>query len=409
MPTLTSLFFLAFSCSTLSCAADISIFPVTHDKKDGSPGYFSDPFHVDYRNATELYIAGTTHQYLKCKSGDLSSGCASVHENKYESSSKLNHTVKEAHVKICGAAGIHPFQSEDRSWDALVTLHVQEKNKPCKGISGWSVIVHAHSKPQGPSHKPPHSWEGDRVMIGSFSKNVDANYDGKYFQTPDGKLYLVYQKQKSTSSKRDGVFAWPMNNVTTLTPGTEPRALLLPGDHLNSEDYVAGNHSFKLIETGNIQPINGKFVMAYSVGAYNHKTYKIGIAYSDTFLPKHGQQYRKVMKDNPHGLWNSKTKREVYYLLQSQETHDGWHYVGDQVVAPGVPTVAKIGPDDTWTVLFAGYDPDDHPSKDGENKFEASHRRPYFAKIDVNVPKDVSVKEATHEQLQGWITPSHGG
>lgn len=243
-------------------------------------------------------------------------------------------------------------------------------------------------------------------MIGSFSKNVDANYDGKYFQTPDGKLFLVYQKQKSTSPKRDGVFAWPMNNVTTLS-GSKPRVLLLPDNHLNSEDYVAGNHSFKLIETGNIQPINGKFVMAYSVGAYNHKTYKIGIAYSDTFLPEHGQQYRKVMKDNPHGLWGSKTKREVYYLLQSQETRGGWHYVGDQVVAPGVPTVARIGAGNSWVLLFAGYDPKDHPAKDGTNKFEASHRRPYFAKIDVNVPEDVSVKDATHEELQGWITPSH--
>jgi len=269
-------------------------------------------------------------------------------------------------------------------------------------------------------------------MIGNFSENVDANYDGKYFQTPDGHLYLVYQKQKSNpaedngvqtmseqvqlvdqkqeseSPKRDGVVAWPMNNPTTLTPGTKPTFLLLPDDNLNSENYVAGNKHFKLIETGNIHAINGKFLMAYSVGAYDRKTYKIGIAYSDTFLPVNGQHYRKVMKNNPDHLWNSSGDKEVYYLLQGEEPHDGWHYVGDQVLAPGVPTVAQIGPNNSWVLLFAGYNPNDAPPKEGKKgEFQPNHRRPYFAKIDLKVPDNLSVKQATDAQLQDWITPSH--
>ncbi|KAJ5635471.1 uncharacterized protein N7484_008784 [Penicillium longicatenatum] len=223
-------------------------------------------------------------------------------------------------------------------------------------------------------------------MVGSFSENVDANYDGKYFQTPYKKLYLVYQKQKSQSPKRDGVVAWPMNDPTTLTPGTKPTFLLLPDENLNSENYVAGNDSFKLIETGNIHAIHGKF--------------------SDTFLPVHGQHYRKVVKDNPDHLWNSKGNKEVYYLLQA-EKQDGWHYVGDQVLAPGVPTVAQIGPNNSWALLFAGYNPDDAPFKEGTHKFQANHRRPFFAKIDVKVPENLSVKQPTDAQLQDWITPSH--
>lgn len=388
-------------------AANIDIVPLTNVDETAGTGYFSDPFHVVYQNAKDLYISGTTHKYMECSHGDVSAGCASIHQNKYETGSELSHAAKAAGATICGAAGIHPFQSNDGSWDALVTLHVQDTPK-CDGISGWSMIVHAHPETPGKADVPPPSWVGDKVMVGSFTKRVDANYDGKYFQTPGGQLFLVYQKQKSKTPKRDGVVAWPMDNPKTLTPGTEPTWLLLPDENLHSENYVAGTDHFKLIETGNMHAINGKFVMAYSVGAFNHKTYKVGIAFSDTFLPPKGQQYRKIMKDNPDHLWKSKGKKEVYYLLQSDETHDGWRYIGDRVLAPGVPTVAQIGPDNSWVLLFAGYDPQDaptEPSKKGK-KFKASHRRPYYTPIRVNVPENVSVKQATDAQLQDWITPA---
>lgn len=75
--------------------------------------------------------------------------------------------------------------------------------------------------------------------------------------------------------------------------------------------------------------------------------------------------------------------------------------------APGVPTVAQIGSDNGDVLLFAGYDPDEKPDPD-TNKFQASHRRPFFMKIDVNVPKDKSVKDAKDDELQKWITPHHG-
>lgn len=147
--------------------------------------------------------------------------------------------------------------------------------------------------------------------------------------------------------------------------------------------------------------------MAYSVGAYNHDTYKIGIAWSDTFIPTGPNGYRKVMKNNPHDLWKSHSKKEVYYLLQSEKKRKGWHYVKNQVLAPGVPTVAQIGADDSWILLFAGYDPNDAPKKDGTNKYQADHRRPYFARLNVKVPKDKLVKHVDDEELQSWITPHH--
>ena len=410
-----SLLLLLTIVSAAQVKDNIPIEPITNVNKAGHTGYFSDPYHVLYEKSQEVYISGTTQSYLEC-SQTLSPECAPTlpkHPNKYNSSKALHHQAHKAGAKICSAAGIHPFQSgsgDTRSWDAAVTLHVQKNNSKCSGIGGWSVIVHAHPHNASEVEKPPAHWIGDTVLVGSFAKNVKANYDGKYFKTPDGQLYLVYQKQHSKQPKRDGVVAWKMDNPKTLTPGSEPNVLLLPNEALKSEDYTIGS-DFKLIETGNIKVINGTFVMAYSAGAFDNKTYKIGIAYSDTFLPVGDQQYRKVLKENPSGLWNSTGDKEVYYLLQAEVEHDGWHYVGDQVLAPGVPTVAEIGPGNSWVLLFAGYDPSDAPkvkTKNGKTKFEANYRRPYFVKLNVQVPAGRSVKEPSDEELQNWITPTHG-
>ena len=404
---LTSITLLLAAALSAYSQASIPIKPLTSVNEVEHTGYFSDPYHVPYENSQEVFVSGTTHSYLECNQS-LSPRCASAHPNEYASSDSIKQAANNSAATICGAAGIHPFQSgsgPNRSWDAVVTLHVQNTTT-CEGISGWSVIVHAHPLNASAADKPPTSWVGDKVLIGSFSDNVDANYDGKYFRTPAGQLYLVYQKQYSKDPKRDGVVAWPMDNFKTLA-GSQPTFLLRPDEHLNSENYTHGK-DFKLIETGNIRAINGKFIMAYSAGAYNHKSYKIGIAYSDTFLPTDGQQYRKVLKENPSHLWNSKGEKEVYYLLQADQNHDGWHYVGDQVLAPGVPTVAQIGPDNSWVLLFAGYDPQDAHMPDNTHKYIASHRRPYILKLNVNVPASPSVKQASDSDLQNWITPAHG-
>ncbi|KAI0548888.1 hypothetical protein F4679DRAFT_288427 [Xylaria curta] len=385
--------------------ANIDIYPITKADKP----YFSDPYHVPYEGNRGIYISGTTSDYLECGTF-LQPRCASRHANNYTSGEALL-KQKGNSAYICSVAGIHPFESgsgTSRSWDAAVTLHVQNTSD-CDGITGWSVIVHAHPENSSTIDSPPTSWVGDQLLIGSFSTPEDANYDGKYFRTPAGQLYLVYSKQQSHEPKRDGVAAWPMDDPRTKAPSSNATFLLVPDDDLNSEDYITGKDNFKLIETGNIRAINGKFVMAYSAGAYFNKTYKAGVAYSDTFLPSQSpspQYYRKVMKDNPDHLWGTKSK-EVYYLLQSDQNHTGWRYVGDTVLAPGVPTIAHIGPDNGWVLMFAGYNPDDAPLKPNTTKYVGSHRRPFFINIDVNVPNTTSVEKASDAELQSWIVPIH--
>lgn len=394
--------------------ANITIQPLTDVNIDNHIGYFSDPYHIPYQNETRVYISGTTHKYLECDGG-LSPKCATQKNNEdiqWNVTTELQDQLDKNKVQVCGVAGIHPFQTvsgNDISWDAAVTLHVQENNTVCHGLKGWSVIVHASpANSTSTVNTPPLAWIGDKVLIGTFTDKADANYDGKYFRTPDGRLFLIYEKNLHPKPmKRDGVVAWPMKDfVTPAHPNQNATVLIAPDEALNSENYH--NHSddhFKLIENGNIRAVNGKFVMAYSVAAYNRPTYKIAIAYSDTFLPADG--YRKVMKENPAQLWGSTVEKEVYYTLQADAQHDGWHYVGNQIRAPGVATVAKIGAGGSWVLTFHGYQVGD-TGGNGTLDYVGKHRRPFYIDLDVNVPTDTSVKDASDEDLQGWITPRHG-
>lgn len=407
-------FLLAFTLG-IHAQANITIQPLTDVDVNHHIGYFSDPYHIQYQNETRVYLSGTTHKYLECDGG-LTPKCATVENSEdlqWNVTGELQQQLDNHKVQVCGVAGIHPFQTvsgNNKSWDAAVTLHVQENNTVCHGLEGWSVIVHASPKDLTTVDTPPLSWIGDKVLIGNFTDKVDANYDGKYYRTPEGELFLIYEKNlHKKPMKRDGVVAWAMKNFTTpADPNKDPTVLIAPDEGLNSENYH--NHTdenFKLIENGNIQVINGKFVMAYSAAAYNRPTYKIAIAYSDTFLPAGNQQYRKVMKENPDQLWGSTKEKEVYYLLQADAQHDNWHFVGNQIRAPGVATVAKIGAGDSWVLTFHGYQVGD-TGGNGTLDYVGKKRRPFFIDLDVNVPKDISVKDASDQDLQGWITPKHG-
>lgn len=393
--------------------ANITIQPLTDVDVDHHKGYFSDPYHVPYQNETRVYISGTTHKYLECDGG-LTPKCATLENNEdiqWNVTEELQQQLNKTKVQVCGVAGIHPFQTvsgNNKSWDAAVTLHVQENDTICDGLKGWSVIVHASPKNLTTVDTPPLAWIGDKVLVGNFTAKPDANYDGKYFRTPEGKLFLIYEKNlHKKPMKRDGVVAWPMKDfMTPADPNQNATVLIAPDEGLNSENYHDhSDENFKLIENGNIRAINGKFIMAYSVAAYNRPTYKIAIAYSDTFLPAEG--YRKVMKKNPDQLWGSTKEKEVYYLLQADAQHDNWHYVGNQIRAPGVATVAKIGANNSWVLTFHGYEVGD-TGGNGTLDYVGKHRRPFFIDLDVNVPTDTSVKDASDEDLQGWITPKHG-
>jgi len=236
-----------------------------------------------------------------------------------------------------------------------------------------------------------------------------ANYAGKYFED-GGQLYLVYAKRVSAALPNNGIVAQRM--LSPVQPAASgPVTLLAPSvvnGGYNSEYFVEFHPkpgSFKLTETGNVTRVGNKYVMAYSTGAYNRPDYKIGIAWSDTFLPRSDQTYTKVLKVDTAGAWGVAGHDEVEYLLQSQVR--AWpHYVRDQVIAPGVPSILQDNAG-SWELFFAGYAPGDAPVSARTGNFDATHRRPYFIPINIDIPPGASVSSTSPFALENWLTPRY--
>lgn len=215
-------------------------------------GYFSDPYHVPFVGNNPQTFFGTKPKYLWCPGTNISPSCANEGDVSVDTST-LATQAAAYNATIANTAGLHPYLLNDnQTWIMAVTLHMTNS-----AGDSWSVIAHAAAKTQVQGGAPPTNWTADTLLVGSFSdSSTDANYDGKYFQ--DGnQLYLIYQKELTTSPHRDGVVAQAMIDPVTLA-SSDPVTVPAPNtedDPLMSEWYYTngntGNLNFKLVETGN--------------------------------------------------------------------------------------------------------------------------------------------------------------
>ncbi|MFT4085354.1 MAG: hypothetical protein QM638_22465 [Nocardioides sp.] len=360
-------------------------------------GHFSDPYPLQTPSSSRLAFSGTFEETITC-TGRIRPGCfkpASLHVGL---TTALRARIS-AHGLTVLATKAHHITRTAHGWQMVVTASVAPKGS---GRSGrWNLIMHAHPRRQ--TAAAPRSWVVDSLLVGSLAHRTAATYDGKYVQD-GGRLYLLYSRALSTSPTRFGIAALRMR--TPAEPAdTKPVTLLrpAPGRGLNSENYVgaAAGGGMRLVETGNVFKIHGVYVMSYSVGSYRRPAYKIGLAYSSTFLPAHGRTYRKVHLTDTDGVWGRAGANEVDYLLQSQKSR--WpHYARSSVKAPGVGSLARQR--GRWYLFFAGYDPAE--KHDGENHtFTASHRQPYYLRVRVRIPKHARVAKASDRALRSWVRP----
>jgi hypothetical protein len=342
----------------------------------GSP-YFADPYPV-YRSSHGTSVPdphivfGTPDAVLLCP-GQLAPGCYTRQSIDIQISPALTKTADAAGTVITATQNHNPFQGDNGGWSMALTVSVRQKSAPTG--DGWSVILHAH--PASAGNPVPTTWIADSVLEGSLAHNEYANYDGKYYEA-SGTLYLLYSKRLSNTPARDGVVAQQMTSPEQ--PTTTGPVLLLqptPGAGYTSESFFVDkpNSQFKLVETGNITQIDGKYVMAYSTGDFSENDYKTGIAWSDTFLPAQGATYQKLVTPDTADVWSNASHQDIDYLMQSQEMQSP-HYVGYQVIGPGVPSIVQDG--DTWYVIFAGFQP---TSQIVPTQFDPADRQPYFAPL----------------------------
>lgn len=370
-------------------------------------GHFSDPYPIGpavTSSSTPLVFSGTFDELITCQ-GPIKPGCFTPSTISIGVDPALQAQVAQQGNQIRATKAHHITRAADGSWQMVIAAVIAPKGSSGTGSKGgWNVILHAHPTQGGDSSAIPTRWTADTLLVGSFAHGAPADYDGKYF-SDGGKLYLIYERELSASPNIFGLVAQPMDSYTE--PAATPPVTLLspqidPGD-LASENYFDQTQKggFRLVEVGNIIKVDGKYLVLYSVGSYERPVYKIGVAWSDTFLPANGSTYRKVTMTDTNGVWGRKGADEVDYLLQSQ--HNDWpNYAGASVQAPGVGSLVQR--DGIWYLFFAGYSTDEQASGPGHT-FDASHRQPYYVPVRLNVPSGTTVAQATETQLCSWITP----
>ncbi len=383
----------------------IAIEPMTAVDPASGTGYFSGPYPIRIppalrSPALQPVFSGTTKDLLRC--WRLRPGCFG--ETPFTvSAGPVAQQAAAMGAKTGGFENNNVFRDDAGNWHMVSTLFVHSPKYP--DAKHWDVIVHAH--PTSATLEVPTDWVADTVLVGTFQAPTKANYDGKYFQ--DGnQLYLVYSDRLSDSPQLDGIVAQPMQSFTQPT-GDPPTPLIEPATAdggFDSEIYssLKPDGTFRLIETGNVTAIGGKYVMVYSIGDYAEINYKVGLAWSDTFLPPPGQFYRKLRKRDVAGVWGQPDHPEVNYLLQSQQS--AWpNDVAAQVLAEGVGSIVK---DDLlgWFLYFAALDPSDAPVDPKTGKYDTSHRRPYFLRLQVKIPQGATVAATPDADLATWITPT---
>ncbi|MBE7187013.1 hypothetical protein [Jatrophihabitans endophyticus] len=283
-------------------------------------------------------------------------------------------------------------------WYLTPSVKVAHKKAGCKDNS-WGVVLlfkpdtgKAH---QGDNAVPYHYWVWTKkTLLGSLTHpNHNAGY-AAHLERSGSTVALIYAEDNGC---RIGLYAERVDPAT-MKPNTSSKTeLLSPGisgnRDLNSEIVHSDRHGCKLykVETGYIKKINGTYVMGYSVGSYNGIEYKIGLAYSKTFLG----HYQKAVRHVTNGAWGSE-KTEVNYVVQSEKPK--WCHYETTAWGPGVPSLVPYN--HKWYMYFAA-----HPGAKPKNgTFSASTRTPFDVPLTVK-KKFGSLSKANRFHRQTWIEP----
>ena len=364
-------------------------------------GYFSDPYPVQtvVPNGSPVpSFVGTTQGVLTCPAA-LQAGCFTANPNTISLNSTLKSLVPSNAYHYF--QNLNSYQDSQGNWQMAATVKIA----PMDGSTPWTVIVHA--SPASPYTGIPTTWVADARLVGDFKTFAHDNYDGRYFED-SGVLYLLYNRKNpavNLPTDEDYIVAQTMVSASMPT-GDAPVPLLGPeesnGGYKSELSTTPGQmNQVKLIESGHVVKIQGKYVIAYSTGYYSQPSYKAGLAWSDTFLPPTNTYYKRAQKIDTAGVWGVPNHAEVDYLLQAEQPE--WsNYIAAQVLSPGVPSVVA-DTSGNYHLFFAGYNPADVPPPVPANGYSGTLRRPYYVELKVNIPSGITVNDASPLDLANWI------
>ncbi|NIA13844.1 MAG: hypothetical protein GWP08_07160, partial [Nitrospiraceae bacterium] len=228
---------------------------------------------------------------------------------------------------------------------------------------GYFKTIVAHFVPADGENwteeKPIGRWRFEKVLAGDLDRG-DYAYESNVVVDEDGTLYFLYDAghPREAIGVDIHIKAHKMLDPANLDPDFAVRPILSPEGY-RSEDR---NHpgSSQIVEGTFIQRVQGKYVLLYSVGDYLWPNYKLGVAYSDTLIPKQGATYQKPRFEDPENLWGNSGGQgdEIAYLMQSQSAE--WpNFAGNELDGPGIGCLVHT--DAGHRLVF-------HARKRGENE-----------------------------------------
>ncbi len=266
---------------------------------------------------------------------------------------------------ICWAFEV--YKHTDGSWHGYGAILIK---------GWWTAICHFSPDPDPKATKAPITrWKLDKVLI-------DKAYDNHIVH--EGKdLYMIYS---SGEAGHIYLFAQKMKNPLELDENDAPRILL--SDHkeaLASELRNIGG-TMKLYEAASISRIHApggtKYVMPYNVSDFALRSYKIGVAFSDTLMPAEGREYEKIYFNDEFNAWGSGSNaREVCYILQSQKKSLP-NYHGRAFRSPGSGDIVHYK-NNFYLLHHANFPP---PAKDSTGQLSgySGLRWTWLTPVDIN-------------------------
>jgi hypothetical protein len=223
-----------------------------------------------------------------------------------------------------------PYQHTDGTWHAYLTGQY---------ASDTSTFKLSHLIPDGQTwgDAPITRWRLQNHLL--YKPGIGFGlYDTNVVVDDDGTAYFIWNENLGDGNNH--IIAHKMIDPATLDVTTSDIVLLSP-QGLRSEDRNNPG-SMQIVESTAIHKVGEKWVLLYSVGDYNLRNYKIGLAYADSLIPDGGGKYEKILSPDTANLWGNPTAtNEVQYLLQTQVP--GWpNHVLKHMNGPGIGSILSL-------------------------------------------------------------------
>jgi hypothetical protein len=338
-----------------------------YPQKDWGRTGFADPYVWRHSSSTDVYwLFGTSLKFFSTRS--------------FNSAGELELHWLDVNFTGSGASqfwAFRPFEDKKGELHAYATLS-----------TGGSVrVAHflpAAGQPHWSTQRPVTKWYYNRIIVPAVSYDSNVVVDS-------ADTYFITNKQFGPTPPTawphsyNSIIAQRMKDAAHLDEQSAPVVLLEPGKWIS--EFRDGAGSMKIVESVHVHKLGSYWALVYAVGDYDEANYKIGIAYSKSFLGP----YKRAVAPDPKGVWpgdNATNNTEVSYVLQTEKP--AWQNCAvDSLNGPGIGNIVQLVNGSTLLIF--------HARRRGVTHLGGNGR--YVWAIKINVAIDES------KPMSQWIVP----